>query len=153
MHTLPTAQVPISFNRLSWSRDPFTQACKASPLTIVGWTSLSVSLSLSMSHFAVCCPFPKSSGKSCRHHQIPDEDREPSDEDELQLSLHGTRDAAKKLCVKLTGQCATSATSSGILSAPCMATTSWSWPARTPLVELDDGGHHAASQQRGQNSQ
>ena len=37
-----------SFNRLfSRGHDPFAHACKARPLTIVGWTSLSVSLSLS----------------------------------------------------------------------------------------------------------
>ena len=35
-----------SFNRLfSGGHDPFAHACKARPLTIVGWTSLSVSLS------------------------------------------------------------------------------------------------------------
>ena len=39
-----------SSNRLfSRGHDPFAHACEARPLTIVGWTSLSVSLSLSMS--------------------------------------------------------------------------------------------------------
>ena len=46
---LANSASPISFNRLfSWGHDPFTHACKARPLTDVGWTSLSVSLSLSL---------------------------------------------------------------------------------------------------------
>ena len=43
MHTLPTAQVPsASTDSFSWCLDPFTHACEARPLTVVGWTSLSV---------------------------------------------------------------------------------------------------------------
>ena len=42
-HTLPTAQVPSALtDSLSWGHDPFTHACKARPLTVVRWTSLSV---------------------------------------------------------------------------------------------------------------
>ena len=48
--TLPTAQVtPALTDSFSRGHDPFAHACKARPLTIVGWTSLSVSLSLSLS--------------------------------------------------------------------------------------------------------
>ena len=44
---LANSASPISFNRLfSWGYDPFTHACKARPLTDVGWTSVSASLSL-----------------------------------------------------------------------------------------------------------
>ena len=41
---LANSASPISFNRLffSWGHDPFTHACKAKPLAVVGWTSLSV---------------------------------------------------------------------------------------------------------------
>ena len=40
---LANSASPISFNRLfSWGHDPITHACKARPLTVVGWTSLSV---------------------------------------------------------------------------------------------------------------
>ena len=47
VHTLPTAQVTSAFtDSFSMGHDPFAHACKARPLTIVGWTSLSVSLSL-----------------------------------------------------------------------------------------------------------
>ena len=50
VHTLPTAQVPSALtDSFSRGHDPFAHACKARPLTIVGWTSLSVSLSLSLS--------------------------------------------------------------------------------------------------------
>ena len=45
---LPTVQVPSAFTDFfSWGDDPYTRACKARPLTVVGWTFLSVSLSLS----------------------------------------------------------------------------------------------------------
>ena len=48
--TLPTAQAtPALTETFSRGHDPFTRACKARPLTIVGWTSLSVSLSFSLS--------------------------------------------------------------------------------------------------------
>ena len=50
VHTLPTEQVPSAVtDSFSWGHDPFTHACKARPLTDVGWTFLSVSLSLSLS--------------------------------------------------------------------------------------------------------
>ena len=43
VHTLPTAQVPsVLTDSFSWSHDPFTHACKARPVTVVGWTSLGV---------------------------------------------------------------------------------------------------------------
>ena len=50
VHTLSTAQVASALTDFfSRGLDPFAHACKARPLTIVGWTSLSVSLSLSLS--------------------------------------------------------------------------------------------------------
>ena len=43
VQNLPTAQVtPALTDSFSWGHDPFTHACKARPLTVVGWTSLSV---------------------------------------------------------------------------------------------------------------
>ena len=49
VQTLPTAQAtPALTDSFSRGYDPHTHACKAKPLTIVGWTSLSVSLSLSL---------------------------------------------------------------------------------------------------------
>ena len=43
VHTLPTAQVPSALtDSFAWCHDTFTHACKARPLTVVGWTSLSV---------------------------------------------------------------------------------------------------------------
>ena len=43
VQTLPTEQVPSALtDSFSWGHDPFTHACKARPLTVVGWTSLSV---------------------------------------------------------------------------------------------------------------
>ena len=49
VQTLPTEQatsvVTVFFSR---DHDPFAHACKARPLTTVGWTSLSVSLSMSL---------------------------------------------------------------------------------------------------------
>ena len=47
--TLTTAQVPSALTDFfSWCHDPFTHASKARPLRDVGWTFLSVSLSLSL---------------------------------------------------------------------------------------------------------
>ena len=44
VQTLPTAQVTsaLTDSFFSWGYDPYTHACKARPLTTVGWTSLSV---------------------------------------------------------------------------------------------------------------
>ena len=43
VHTLPTAQVmPALTDSFSWDYESYSHACKARPLTTVGWTSLSV---------------------------------------------------------------------------------------------------------------
>ena len=56
VQTLPTAQVtPALTDSFSRGHDPFAHACKARPLTIVGWTSLSVSLSLSSLAICIGC--------------------------------------------------------------------------------------------------
>ena len=49
MHTLPRVRgKTASPDSFLLGYDPFTHACEARPLTIVGWTSLGVSLSLSL---------------------------------------------------------------------------------------------------------
>ena len=43
VRTLPAVQVPSALtDSFSRGHDPFTHACKARPLTVVEWTSLSV---------------------------------------------------------------------------------------------------------------
>ena len=54
VQTVPSEQAtPALTDSFSRGHDPFVHACKAWPLTIVGRTSLSVSLSLSSHHEGV----------------------------------------------------------------------------------------------------
>ena len=63
---LANSASPISFNRFSLQgHEPYTHACKARPLTVVGWTSLGVmvivihssSLNVIFVLFLACCLF------------------------------------------------------------------------------------------------
>ena len=47
VHTLPTEQAtPALTDSFSRGHDPSAHACKARPLTVVGWTSLSVNVNV-----------------------------------------------------------------------------------------------------------
>ena len=62
VQTLPTEQATsVVTDFFSRGHDPFAHACKARPLTIVGRTSLSVSLSLSFNEFGA--RFPRNRAK------------------------------------------------------------------------------------------